>query len=49
MLDNTAKDTKPKKKIVACEYLILLLCLVSGIAPSVTVRAFNPIRPTDTL
>ncbi len=30
MLDNTAKETKPKKKIVAREYLIFLTCFVIG-------------------
>ena len=38
MLDKTAKETKPKKKIVAREYLILLLCLASGIAPALILR-----------
>ena len=31
MLDNTAKEVKPKKKIVAREYLIFLTCFVIGV------------------
>ena len=41
MSDNTPQEAKPKKKIVAREYLILLVCLAIGFVPALITKDFT--------